>query len=326
MRRPLAVTTGEPAGVGPEICALISSEAEGPLVLLGDRKLLAERAATAGTSADYPDYEPGTRPPRISVLHVPLRRPCRAGLIDSGNARYVLDLLDRATDGCLRGEFTAMVTAPVQKSAIADAGIPFVGHTEYLAARCHTDRVVMMLVGGGMRVALATIHLPLREVPDAITSEGLEQTLRILERDLRTRFGIERPRILVAGLNPHAGESGKLGTEETVIIEPVISRLRGEGMRLEGPLPADTLFQPKYLDRADAVLAMYHDQGLTVLKHASFGEGVNVTLGLPIVRTSVDHGTALDIAGYGKAGTGSMRAALRLASDLGLAAERAGTT
>lgn len=322
MRRPIAVTTGEPAGVGPEICARIASDSEGPLVLLGDRKLLAERAAIIGTSADYPEYQPGARPPRISVLHVPLRRPCRAGLIDSANARYVLDLLDRATDGCLRGEFAAMVTAPVQKSAIADAGIPFVGHTEYLAARCHTDRVVMMLVGGGMRVALATTHLPLREVPDAISSEGLEKTLRILERDLRTRFAIERPRILVAGLNPHAGESGKLGPEETVVIQPVIARLRNEGMRLEGPLPADTLFQPKYLDHADAVLAMYHDQGLAVLKHASFGEGVNVTLGLPIVRTSVDHGTALDIAGTGKADTGSMCAALRLASEL---AERTGT-
>jgi 4-hydroxythreonine-4-phosphate dehydrogenase len=239
-----------------------------------------------------------------------------AGHLDPANGRHVLALLDRALDGCRAGEFAAMVTAPVQKSVIADAGVPFTGHTEYLAARTATPRVVMMLAGGGLRVALATTHLPLAAVPAAITREGIAATLRILERDLRVRFGIGRPRILVAGLNPHAGESGHLGREEIEVIAPAIGELRREGMRIEGPLPADTLFTARVLEGADAVLAMYHDQGLPVLKYASFGHAVNVTLGLPVIRTSVDHGTALDRAGTGEVDAGSLEAAIALAAEL----------
>jgi 4-hydroxythreonine-4-phosphate dehydrogenase len=251
-----------------------------------------------------------------SLLHIPVGAPVAAGRPDPANARHVLALLDRALDGCLSGEFGAMVTAPVQKSTINDAGIPFTGHTEYLAERTRTARVVMMLTGGGLRVALATTHLPLSAVPAAITREGLMQTLRIVDGDLRRRFGIERPRILVAGLNPHAGEAGHMGREEIEVIRPAIEALQCEGLRIEGPLPADTLFTPGVLSNADAVLAMYHDQGLPVLKYASFGHAVNVTLGLPVVRTSVDHGTALDRAGSGEVDPGSLEAAIRLAVDM----------
>ena len=247
---------------------------------------------------------------------MPLAAPCTAGRLDARNCAHVIALLDRAAEGCASGEFAAMVTAPVHKGVIRDAGFGFTGHTEFLAERFGVPRVVMMLVGGGMRVALATTHLPLKDVPSAITSPALEQTLRILVTDLRGKFGIAEPRVLVAGLNPHAGESGHMGHEEIETIEPVLEQLRAEGFRLDGPLPADTLFQPKYLDGADAVLAMYHDQGLTVLKYASFGNGVNVTLGLPIIRTSVDHGTALDLAGTGRADTGSVLAALAMAEQV----------
>jgi 4-hydroxythreonine-4-phosphate dehydrogenase len=232
----------------------------------------------------------------------------------------VLALIDRALDGCVRGEFAAMVTAPVQKSTINEAGVAFTGHTEYLAERTATERVVMLLVGGTLRVALATTHLPLADVPRAITRESLEKTLRILERDLRRRFRIAAPRILVAGLNPHAGESGHLGREEIDVIAPVVETLAGEGMQVTGPYPADTLFTPRVLESGDAVLAMFHDQGLPVLKHAAFGEAVNVTLGLPIIRTSVDHGTALDRAGAGEVDRGSLLAAIALAFDLARAA------
>ena len=256
------------------------------------------------------------------MLHVAAPAPVAAGRLDPANGRHVLALLDRALDGCRSGEFAAMVTAPVQKSTINDAGVPFTGHTEYLAERTGTPRVVMMLAGGGLRVALATTHLPLSAVPAAITREGLEARLRILERDLRLRFGIDRPRILVAGLNPHAGESGHLGREEIEVISPVIESLRREGLAVEGPLPADTLFTARVLAGADAVLAMYHDQGLPVLKHASFGHAVNVTLGLPVVRTSVDHGTALDLAGSGEVDAGSLEAAILLAIDLARRARR----
>jgi 4-hydroxythreonine-4-phosphate dehydrogenase len=238
-----------------------------------------------------------------------------AGRLDPANARQVIALLDRAIDGCLAGEFDAMVTAPVQKSVINDAGIAFTGHTEYLADRTHA-RVVMMLVGGGLRVALATTHLAVADVPRAITAAALEDTLRIVDADLRRRFGIARPRILVAGLNPHAGESGYLGREEIEVIAPVIRALAAEGMAVSGPFPADTLYTPAVLEGADATLAMFHDQGLPVLKHASFGRGVNVTLGLPFVRTSVDHGTALDRAGHGEIDSGSLREALALALEL----------
>ncbi len=298
----VVVTSGEPAGIGPDIClALAAREWPVRLVVLGDEGLLAARARGLGIS---------TLP---EIVNVPVAAAVAAGTLDPRNARYVLDLLDRAIDGCMAGTYAAMVTAPVQKSVINDAGVPFTGHTEYLAARAGAD-VVMMLAGGGLRVALATTHLALHDVPAAITAEGVERTLRIVERDLRQRFGIARPRILVAGLNPHAGEGGHLGREEIEVLQPLVARLQAEGMDLAGPLPADTLFTPRTLAGADCVLAMYHDQGLPVLKYASFGAGVNVTLGLPFVRTSVDHGTALDLAGTGRADPGSLFEAVELAA------------
>ena len=252
----------------------------------------------------------------VEVEHIPLRRPRTPGKLDPANSRYVLEVLDRAIKGCLAGEYDAMVTAPVQKSVINDAGIVFTGHTEYLAEHSQAPHVVMMLVGGGLRVALATTHLALSEVPGAITQEGLVRTLQVLHSDLKKRFGIARPRILVAGLNPHSGESGHFGTEDMEIIAPAITKARAAGIEASGPLPADTLFVPERLKGADCVLAMYHDQGLPVLKYASFGKGVNVTLGLPFVRTSVDHGTALDIAGSGRADPGSLIEAVNLAIQL----------
>jgi len=275
------------------------------VVVLGDEGLLAARGVAPGSTA---------------IEHVPLAAPSVAGRLDPANGRYVLDLLDRAADGCLAGEFDAMVTAPVHKAVINDAGFAFTGHTEYLAARAGVAHVVMMLVGGGLRVALATTHLALADVARAITRDGLIATLRILDRDLRQRFRIARPRILVAGLNPHSGEGGHLGREEIEVIEPVLRAANAQGIAAEGPIPADTLFVPERLQRADCVLAMYHDQGLPVLKYASFGKGVNVTLGLPFVRTSVDHGTALDLAGSGRADPGSLLEALQLAIKLAPAA------
>jgi len=249
-------------------------------------------------------------------LYLPLGAPSRAGRADRANSRYVLSLIDRAVAGCLAGEFDAMVTAPVQKSTINEAGIAFTGHTEYLAGRAGAKHVVMMLVGGGLRVALATTHLPLSAVPRAITRDSLLATLRVLDADLRRRFRIVRPRILVAGLNPHSGEAGYLGSEEADAIAPAIAAAAAEGIAAAGPIPADTLFVPERLKGADCVLAMYHDQGLPVLKYASFGKGVNVTLGLPFVRASVDHGTALDLAGSGKADPGSLAEAVKLAIEL----------
>ena len=317
---PIAVTSGEPAGIGPDLCAIAATRRHAArLVFLGDRGVIESRAKGRSLALDLPDYAPGSSAP-ASLLHVAAPAPVIAGHLDPANGRHVLALLDRALDGCRAGEFAAMVTAPVQKSVIADAGGPFTGHTEYLAARTGTPRVVMMLAGGGLRVALATTHLPLAAVPAAIQREGIVGTLRILEHDLRVRFGIGRPRILVAGLNPHAGESGHLGREEIEVISPAIEELRREGMRLEGPLPADTLFTARVLEGADAVLAMYHDQGLPVLKYASFGHAVNVTLGLPVIRTSVDHGTALDRAGAGEVDSGSLEAAIALAAELAVRA------
>lgn len=309
----LAVTSGEPAGVGPELCArLIERDWPARLVVLGDAGLIAERA---GSAVEIRPYVADAAVPAgvLEVLHRSLAAPAVAGRLDVANGPYVLDLLDRALAGCVEGEFAGMVTAPVHKGVICDAGVPFSGHTEYLAEHTGTPLVVMMLVGGGMRVALVTTHLPLAAVPAAITPAVLEQTLRILHADLTGRFGLSAPRILVAGLNPHAGEGGHMGREEIEVIMPVLARLRAEGMQLVGPLPADTLFVPHTLAHGDAVLAMYHDQGLPVLKHASFGGGVNVTLGLPVIRTSVDHGTALDLAGSGRADPGSLYAAVELA-------------
>ena len=312
----IAITSGEPAGIGPDLCVLVAphlaSDASTEYVFLADKNLLAERAATLGLP--WP-----ASAVNVHIEHVPLTADTKAGVLNHANSHYVLQLIDRALDGCQANEFAAMVTAPVHKGAINDAGIAFTGHTEYLAEKTNTPQVVMMLVGRQtpiLRVALATTHLALKDVPAAITRESLMTTLRILHADLKSKFAIAQPRILVAGLNPHAGEGGYLGREEIDVIIPVVEKLNAEGMLLEGPLPADTLFTPRHLQHADAVLAMYHDQGLPVLKYASFGEGVNVTLGLPIIRTSVDHGTALDLAGTGKIETGSMMAAINLATQL----------
>ena len=292
----IALTSGEPAGIGPELCVRLSQQrSSADLAVIGDRSILAGC-------------------PRIE--HVPLARPAVPGRLDPANARYVLAVLDRAIRGCLEGEFAAMVTAPVQKSVINDAGIAFTGHTEYLAEHSGAAQVVMMLVGGGLRVALATTHLPLSEVPRAITTNGVSSALRVIDADLKRRFRIARPRILVAGLNPHSGESGHLGREDIEVIAPAIAAALAGGIDAKGPIPADTLFVPERLRQADCVLAMYHDQGLPVLKYASFGRGVNVTLGLPFIRTSVDHGTALDLAGTGRADAGSLAEALKLAIDL----------
>ena len=315
----IAVTSGEPAGIGPDIClALAGGRLPCRAVILADRDLLAARAARLGLSLRLRAYDPAQVPAagELEVLHLPLAVPVTAGRLDPANSAYVLALLERAVAGCADGSFAAMVTAPVHKGVINDAGVPFTGHTEYLAALTSTPRVVMMLAGGGLRVALVTTHLALAEVARAITRDSLEATLRILHRALQQRFGIAEPRILVAGLNPHGGEGGHLGREEIEVISPVLRELRQAGMLLDGPFPADTLFTPQVLARGDCVLAMYHDQGLPVLKYASFGKGVNVTLGLPIVRTSVDHGTALDLAGSGRADSGSLIAAMEMALEM----------
>lgn len=313
----VAVTAGEPAGIGPDLCAMIAARSlPARVVFISDRNLLAARAAAMGIGFDLPLFEQPAAAQPVSVLHVPLAAPVHAGRVDPANSHHVLRTLEIACDGCAAGRFDALATAPVHKGVINDAGIAFTGHTEFLAERLRAPQVVMMLAGGGLRVALATTHLPLRAVAAAITAEGLERTLRVLLADLRQRFAIARPHVIVAGLNPHAGESGHLGREEIEIITPVLERLRAEGHVLTGPLPADTLFQPERLQGCDCVLAMYHDQGLPVLKYASFGEGINITLGLPIIRTSVDHGTALDLAGSGKAKPESLLAAITLAADL----------
>ena len=296
----IALTSGEPAGIGPELCVRLCAERlDARIVVIGERELL--RGCPL-------------------VEHVALQRARVPGKLDPANSRYVLAVLERAVRGCLEGEFDAMVTAPVHKGVINDAGIGFTGHTEYLAERAKAAHVVMMLVGGGLRVALATTHLPLSQVPGAITTQNLLRTLQVLDADLRRRFRIARPRILVAGLNPHSGESGHLGREDIEIIAPAIAAAADAGIAARGPIPADTLFVPERLSAADCALAMYHDQGLPVLKYASFGRGVNVTLGLPFVRTSVDHGTALELAGTGKADPGSLIEATKLAIELASAA------
>jgi 4-hydroxythreonine-4-phosphate dehydrogenase len=314
----VALTAGEPAGIGPDLCVLAARRSlPCRLVVLADRELLAQRARMLGIPLELEAlHDAGDVDGRPAVVHHPLATSVTPGEAIPENAPYVLGLLRSAVAGCLSGRFDAVVTAPVHKGVINDAGIPFTGHTEFLAELTGVRTVVMMLVGAGMRVALATTHLPLRRVADAITRESLEATIRVLQGDLELRFGLRAPRILVAGLNPHAGEGGHLGREEIDVIAPVLNRLRGEGFHLEGPLPADTLFNPAVLARGDCVLAMYHDQGLPVLKHASFGAGVNVTLGLPIVRTSVDHGTALERAGSGDVEVGSLVAAIELAAQL----------
>jgi len=317
MQRLLAITAGEPAGIGPDICLQLAHQQQA-LVVVADKFLLQQRAEQLGIKVQLHDYLPSApqAPAKIAILHVPLARFAQAGKLDIANSNYVLATLRRALQGCLSGEFSGMVTAPVHKGIINDAGIAFTGHTEYLAELTHTPQVVMMLAGGGMRVALATTHLPLRQVADAITAPRLESVLRVMQHDLQHRFGIALPRILVAGLNPHAGEGGHLGREEIEIMIPILNKLRAEGINVSQPLPADTLFAANRLRECDAVLVMYHDQGLPVLKHASFGEGVNITLGLPIIRTSVDHGTALELAGTGKGDAGSLMEAIKVATEM----------
>lgn len=314
----IAITSGEPAGVGPELLSVLTKQSwPARLVLLGDRSLLSARASSFSVAVDWPDYTPLTASP-ISVLHLPVTVPSIPGQLQKDNVSYVLNMLNRAVDGAMSGEFAAIVTGPIHKGIINDAFSDsyFSGHTEYLAQRTGAGRVVMLMLGAGIRLALATTHLPLRDVPNAITSDLLVSTLLILKHDLHTYFGIERPKILVAGLNPHAGEGGHIGREEIEVIIPALNQLRDQGMILMGPLSADTLFSPEYLEQSDVILAMYHDQGLPVFKRVSFSEGVNMTLGLPIIRTSVDHGTALDLAGTGRADAGSLFAATRLAIEL----------
>lgn len=298
----IAITLGEPAGIGTELVAQLATAGElDGCVLIGDASLIRQQLPElAGT---------------LNIHHVPLGAPVRLGELNTGNANHVLETIKTATLGCLSGEYTAMVTCPIHKGVINDAGVPFSGHTEYLAELTATDRVVMMLLNPVMRVALVTTHLPLKDVAAQITPGLLTEVIDILHRDLQQKFGLQQPRIAVCGLNPHAGEDGHLGREELDTIIPTLDRLRERGWQLSGPIPADTLFTPAKVKQHDAILAMYHDQGLAPLKYAGFGESVNITLGLPIIRTSVDHGTALDIAGQGKADAGSLRAALQLARE-----------
>ncbi|MFW2437865.1 MAG: 4-hydroxythreonine-4-phosphate dehydrogenase PdxA [Arenicellales bacterium] len=311
----IILTAGEPAGIGPDLAIMASQMDLGcRLAVCADPDLLADRADRLNDEMTIVDWEMQPhRQNQLAVIPVKLKQPAIAGELNRENADYVLQTLKLAGNACLRGDFDALVTGPVQKSIINDAGIAFTGHTEFLAEQSKTTRVVMMLATNTLRVALATTHLPLRDVSAHITRELLMEVIEILHLDLRAKFGLQRPRIIVCGLNPHAGEGGHLGTEEIEIIEPVLSILREKGLHLIGPLPADTAFVPRELDQADAVLAMYHDQGLPVLKHSGFGNAVNITLGLPFIRTSVDHGTALSLAGTGNIDAGSLRHALAMA-------------
>lgn len=320
----IALTPGEPAGIGPDLTVVAAQTARHyPLVAICDPGLLEQRAEKLGLALKISEYQPGTpicnAAHTLSVYPVALSTHSEAGVLNKANAQYVIDTLHCATQGCLAGEFAAVVTGPVQKSIINEAGIPFSGHTEYFADNSNTDRVVMMLATEGLRVALATTHLPLKDVSAAITEASLTETINILLADLQIKFGLSQPKVLVCGLNPHAGEGGHLGMEEIDTIIPVLESFRAQGHDLVGPLPADTLFNPNYLQDADAVLAMYHDQGLPVLKYKGFGNAVNITLGLPFIRTSVDHGTALDLAGTGKANPGSLKVALEYAQSLAAA-------
>ena len=311
MKPKIAITCGEPAGIGPDIISRINPrEFEARLIVIGDRSLLEARAQSLQSSIDYIDYSPESDVTNsIEVIHQPLVNPATPGKLDSDNATCVLQTLDTACQGCLNGEFDAMVTAPVHKEIINRGGISFSGHTEYLAALCHA-KPLMLLIADQLRVALVTTHLPLREVADAISAELITSIISILNRDLSARFGLDNPHIKVCGLNPHAGENGYLGHEEIDIIIPALQALKASGVNLSGPYPADTVFTSGGLADADAVVAMYHDQGLPVLKHVGFHNAVNTTLGLPIVRTSVDHGTALDLAGTSQANPGSLFAAI----------------
>lgn len=316
----LVLTPGEPAGIGPDLCIQIAQQPLScKLVVIADGDVLLARARQLRLPLNLIEV-PAISPVQhtagsLQILHVPVAEPVQPGKLNPVNAQYVLTTLDRAVEVCKSGQFNGMVTAPVHKGVINDAGFSFTGHTEYLSELMHSP-VVMMLAGGNMRVTLATTHLPLKDVAAAITADSIESKLRIIQHDLITRFMLENPRIAVAGLNPHAGESGHLGREEIDIIIPVLNKLRAEGMQLAGPVPADTLFSPAQLKHYDCIFTMYHDQGLPVLKHASFGGGVNITLGLPIIRTSVDHGTALELAATGQANAGSLLAAIDMAAQL----------
>lgn len=317
----LVITAGEPAGIGPDLCLMLASHSfPAQLVIAADPELLAHRARQLDLPVTLQTFDPEDRTPAktgtLLVAPVAMKAPSSAGQLNKANSQYVLDTLTLATQGCLDGTFDAIVTAPVHKGVINDAGIPFSGHTEFLAEQTGTEKVVMMLATEGLRVALATTHLPLAEVSTAITRDSLTQIIDILYREMQVKFGLSRPHILVCGLNPHAGEGGHLGSEELDTIIPVLNQCRGKGMNLTGPLPADTLFNPEWLETADAVLAMYHDQGLPVLKFKGFGKAVNITLGLPIIRTSVDHGTALDLAGTGQADPGSLYTAINSALEM----------
>ncbi|MEB7888364.1 4-hydroxythreonine-4-phosphate dehydrogenase PdxA [Hafnia alvei] len=315
----VVITPGEPAGVGPDLVIALAQQAwPAELVVCADPALLLERAALLQLPLTLREYQPdvSAQPQAektLTILPIKLHSKALPGQLDVNNGAYVVETLARACEGCLSGEFAALITGPVHKGIINDAGVPFTGHTEFFAERSHRDRVVMMLATEELRVALATTHLPLLDVPAAITPQTLTEVITILDHDLRTKFGIDEPQIYVCGLNPHAGEGGHMGREEIDVIIPTLESLRQQGIHLIGPLPADTLFQPKYLEHADAVLAMYHDQGLPVLKYQGFGRAVNITLGLPFIRTSVDHGTALDLAATGIADVGSFRTALNLA-------------
>jgi 4-hydroxythreonine-4-phosphate dehydrogenase len=314
----LALTPGEPAGIGPElVIQLAQSTLPCSLVIFADERMMQERAESLGLTFSFEPWQAGltSDKPKLYIKHIPLAQPCIAGQLNVANAPYVVNCLDQAIDACLSGETSAIVTAPLHKGVINEAGTPFTGHTEHLQERCGVNKVVMMLASPRMRVALATTHLPLSQVSQNITQESLSQVTRILIDDLKQKFGISLPRILVAGLNPHAGEDGHMGMEEIDTIKPVMAQFKHDA-ELLGPLPADTLFNKKYLQEADAVLAMYHDQGLPVLKFDGFGESVNITLGLPIIRTSVDHGTALDLAGSGKADIGSLKTAVNIALEM----------
>lgn len=319
--KPLAITTGEPAGIGPDLILSIASQSLPNHVVIADPALLARRAeelnlAVTIKAVDNPsachDHEPG----QLQVYPIRSQAPTIPGKPDKRNADYVLNCLELAAQGCLQGKFAAVITGPVHKAIMNEANIPFTGQTEFFAQQCHVKNTVMMLTNSALRVALATTHLPLKEISQAITEESITAKLQVLHDDLITKFNIPKPHILVSGLNPHAGEQGHLGREEIDIIEPSLEKLRQQGYHLTGPLPADTLFTEKYLSQADAVFAMYHDQGLPVLKYAGFGQGVNITLGLPIIRTSVDHGTACDLAGTGKASPDSLLAAIHCATQL----------
>ena len=315
----VVITPGEPAGIGPDLVVQLAQRSwPVELVICADASVLEARAKQLNLPLTLLPYQAENAPlPQeagtLTLLPVPLRTPVIPGQLSTENGHYVVETLARACDGCLSGEFAALITGPVHKGVINDAGVAFTGHTEFFEERSHSAKVVMMLATEELRVALATTHLPIKAISDAITPDLLRDVITILHHDLRTKFGIADPHVLVCGLNPHAGEGGHMGMEEIDTIIPVLEEMRAKGMNLSGPLPADTLFQPKYLDHADAVLAMYHDQGLPVLKYQGFGRGVNITLGLPFIRTSVDHGTALDLAGQGKADVGSFITALNLA-------------